>query len=150
MERRLGLRSALTLQAADLGLEAAGLPSLLALRHAVQAEVDELVGMAPLKRFLQELRAKVEYVERGGDPRLLEGCLNIVLTGNPGAGKTTAARLLFRALRGYGLLRKEVFVERNALELKGTHIGWTCPQVKEMVQGALGGCLFLDEAYALR
>ena len=136
------LCSALTLQAADLGLEAAGLPSLLALRQAVQAEVDELVGMAPLKRFLQELRAKVEYVERGGDPRLLEGCLNIVLTGNPGAGKTTAApplpacnpmrpacnpmrsacnptyvrvagkttaaRLLFRALRGYGLLRKEV------------------------------------------
>ena len=81
-------------------------------------------------------------MERGGDPRLLEGCLNIVLTGNPGAGettaarlpvhpatlwaqpatpcaqpatarvhvagKTTAARLLFRALRGYGLLRKEV------------------------------------------
>jgi len=36
-------------------------------------------------------------------------------------------------------------VERNALELKGTHIGWTCPQVKEMVQAALGGCLFLDE-----
>ena len=88
------------------------------------------MGMAPLKRFLQELRAKVEYVERGGDPRLLEGCLNIVLTGNPGAGKTTAARLLFRALRGYGLLRKEVFVERNALELKGTHIGWTCPQAR--------------------
>lgn len=40
-------------------------------------------------------------------------------------------------------------MERNALELKGTHIGWTCPQVKEMVQGAMGGCLFLDEAYAL-
>ena len=98
--------------------------------------------MAPLKEFLKDLRAKVEYVERGGDTRLLEGCLNIVLTGNPGAGKTsaarlpfqpatlcaqpaalcarpatlcmrvagktTAARLLFRALRGYGLLRKEV------------------------------------------
>jgi hypothetical protein len=56
--------------------------------------VDELVGMAPLKSFLHELRSKVEYVERGGDPRLLEGCLNIVLTGNPGAGETTAARLL--------------------------------------------------------
>ena len=38
---------------------------------------------------------------------------------------------------------------RNALELKGTHVGWTCPQVKEMVQAALGGALFLDEAYAL-
>ena len=58
--------------------------------------------MAPLKAFLAELNAKVTYVERGGDPRLLEGCLNVVLTGNPGAGKTTAARLLFRALRAYG------------------------------------------------
>ena len=67
---------------------------------------------------------------RGGDPRLLEACLNVVLTGNPGAGKTTAARLLFRALKAYGLLQKNVFVERNALELKGTHIGWTCPQVR--------------------
>ena len=73
----------------------------------------------------------------------------MVLTGNPGAGKTTAARLLFRSLRAYGLLQKNVFVERNALELKGTHIGWTCPQVKEMIAAALGGCLFLDEAYAL-
>ena len=44
---------------------------------------------------------------------------------------------------------QDVFVERNALELKGTHIGWTCPQVKEMVAASMGGCLFLDEAYAL-
>ena len=50
-----------TLQAADLGLEAAGLPSLLKARHAVQAEVAELVGMTPLKSFLQELRAKVSH-----------------------------------------------------------------------------------------
>jgi hypothetical protein len=153
------------------------LQSLLAERAAVDAEVAGLIGMAPLKRYLAELRAKVtsrlppiacwlppdcpliapismlrakvEFVERGGDPRLLEACLNLVLTGNPGAGKTTAARLLFKALRAYGLLKRPVFVERNALELKGTHIGWTCPQVKEMVQAALGGCLFLDEAYAL-
>jgi len=146
--RRL-LAAPLQLTAADLGLQAHGLMSLLAERAAVDAEVERLIGMAPLKRFLCELRAKVEFVERGGDPRLLEACLNLVLTGNPGAGKTTAARLLFRALRAYGLLKKSVFVERNALELKGTHIGWTCPQVKEMVQAALGGCLFLDEAYAL-
>ena len=49
----------LVLDAADLGLEAAGLPSLLAERHAVQAEVEALVGMVPLKHFLHELRAKV-------------------------------------------------------------------------------------------
>ena len=61
--------------------------------------------MSPLKAFLKELESKVVYVQRGGDPRLLEGCLNIVLTGNPGAGKTTAARLLFRSLRSYGMLQ---------------------------------------------
>jgi len=143
------LASSLTLGAADLGLHAEGLQSLLAERAAVDAEVRELIGMTPLKHFLAQMRAKVEFVGRGADPRLLEGCLNVVLTGNPGAGKTTAARLLFRALRSYGLLKNNVFVERNALELKGTHVGWTCPQVKEMVQAALGGCLFLDEAYAL-
>ena len=103
--------------------------SLRAEREAVEATVSELVGMRALKTFLLQLRAKVEFVARGADPRLLEGCLNVVLTGNPGAGKTTAARLLFRALRSYGLLKSNVFVERNALELKGTHIGWTCPQV---------------------
>ena len=135
--------------ASDLGLASEGLDSLLAERAAVDDEIEALVGMAPLKACLVELRAKVEFVARGADPRLLEGCLNIVLTGNPGAGKTTAARLLFRALRAYGLLKSNVFVERNALELKGTHVGWTCPLVKEMVQAALGGCLFLDEAYAL-
>jgi transcriptional regulator with AAA-type ATPase domain len=147
LPRLLAAPPALT--AADLGLQAHGLASMLAARAAVDAEVRALVGMDGLKAFLGRLRAKVELVERGADPRLLQGCLNVVLTGNPGAGKTTAARLLFRALRALGLLKRDVFVERNALELKGTHVGWTCPQVKEMVQAALGGCLFLDEAYAL-
>ena len=97
------MRAPLLLAEADLGLDAAqGLQSLLVQRRAVEAEVTTLVGMAPLKAFLAEMRAKVEFVQRGGDPRLLEGCLNVVLTGNPGAGKTTAARLLFRSLRAYG------------------------------------------------
>jgi hypothetical protein len=151
--RRLPMASLLaqppTLHASDLGLASEGLDSLLAERACVDREIGALVGMGSLKAALAELRAKVEFVGRGADPRLLEGCLNVVLTGNPGAGKTTAARLLFRALRSLGLLKSNVFVERNALELKGTHVGWTCPQVKEMVQAALGGCLFLDEAYAL-
>ena len=68
------------------------------LSDAVDAEVGALVGMGPLKRWLAELRAKVEFVGRGADPRLLEGCLNIVLTGNPGAGKTTAISMLTGAL----------------------------------------------------
>merc|ERR1712072_1436974 len=59
------------------------------------------------------------------------------------------ARLMFRTLRAHGVLTKDVFIERNALELKGQYCGQTAPKIKEMFQMAMGGCLFLDEAYAL-
>merc|ERR1712137_258682 len=66
-----------------------------------------------------------------------------------GTGKTTFARLLFRFLRVHGVLKKDVFIERNALELKGEYCGQTAPKIKEIFEMALGGCLFLDEAYSL-
>merc|ERR1712137_1274184 len=66
-----------------------------------------------------------------------------------GTGKTTFARLLFRFLRVHGVLKKDVFIERNALELKGEYCGQTAPKIREIFDMALGGCLFLDEAYAL-
>merc|ERR1719261_1103697 len=95
------------------------------------------------------MRAKVRFVEAGGDERVLWTCMNLVLTGNPGTGKTTFARLLFKFLRAYGVLSKDTFVEKNALELKGEYVGQTGPKVKAAIQEAMGGCLFLDEAYAL-
>ncbi|EOD08875.1 hypothetical protein EMIHUDRAFT_453008, partial [Emiliania huxleyi CCMP1516] len=174
----------------DLRLDAAhGLASLAEQRRAVRAELQALTGMAPLKAFLTQLEAKVEYVARGGDPRLLEGCLNIdvfvernalefkgthigtlpstVLElsyrnalefkgTHIGTLPSTVLELSYRnalELKGthIGTLPSTVLElsYRNALELKGTHIGWTCPQVKEMVAASMGGCLFLDEAYAL-
>ena len=61
------------------------------------------------------------------------------------------SRLLYRFMRAYGILKSdhEVFVERNGLELKGQFLGDTAPKVKRAVRDALGGCLFIDEAYAL-
>merc|ERR1712139_287380 len=52
-------------------------------------------------------------------------------------------------LRSLGVLKKDVFIEQNALELKGKYIGHTAPEVRNAVRSARGGCLFLDEAYAL-
>merc|ERR1712110_191495 len=74
---------------------------------------------------------------------------NLVITGNPGTGKTTYARLLAKLLRAHGVLKKDVFVERNALELKGEFCGQTAPKIREIFEMSIGGCLFLDEAYAL-
>ena len=75
--------------------------------------------------------------------------LLLTLAGNPGTGKTTLARLIFRYLLAYGVLKKDVFVEMNGLELKGEYTGQTAPKVKNAIEDAMGGCLFLDEAYAL-
>merc|ERR1711937_706291 len=116
---------------------------------AINREVDGLIGMQEQKDYLYKLQKRVEFVRSGGSPKLLETCMNVVLTGNPGTGKTTFARLMFRTLRAHGVLKKDVFIERNALELKGEYCGQTAPKIKEIFQMALGGCLFLDEAYAL-
>eukprot|EP00746_Dinoflagellata_sp_MGD_P144043 gnl/MRDRNA2_/MRDRNA2_76808_c0_seq1.p1 gnl/MRDRNA2_/MRDRNA2_76808_c0~~gnl/MRDRNA2_/MRDRNA2_76808_c0_seq1.p1 ORF type:complete len:1089 (+),score=233.23 gnl/MRDRNA2_/MRDRNA2_76808_c0_seq1:142-3408(+) len=118
-------------------------------RARVTEEVQGLIGMTELKAYLNRLQKRVEFVKNGGSPKVLETCMNVVLTGNPGTGKTTFARLMFRTLRAHGVLTKDVFIERNALELKGQYCGQTAPKIKELFQMALGGCLFLDEAYAL-
>ena len=118
-------------------------------KEQVDAEVAALVGMGKAKEFLRGMRTRVLFVQAGGPPELLKTCMNIVITGNPGTGKTTFARLLFRFLRAHGVLRRDAFVEKNALERKGQYVGQTTPQVKEAVKEAMGGCLFLDEAYAL-
>lgn len=93
--------------------------------------------------------SRAEFVRQGGNPSVLQVCMNLVLTGNPGTGKTTFARLLFRVLRAHGVLKRDVFIERNALQLKGEYCGQTAPKISELFKIALGGCLFLDEAYAL-
>ena len=116
---------------------------------AIDEEVASMIGMDNIKAFFAQVRKKVQYVQAGGQPQVLRTCLNMVVTGNPGTGKTTFARLLFRFLRAYGVLKKDNFVECNALELKGKYLGQTCGNVRSIVQSALGGCLFLDEAYAL-
>eukprot|EP00438_Fugacium_kawagutii_P026926 Skav203294 [mRNA] locus=scaffold2189:17741:20127:- [translate_table: standard] len=121
------------------------------LRKRVQQEVERLTGcsatagMANVKAFFKELSRTVAFVERGGDPRVLQTSLNLRLTGNPGmlgwethvarTGKTTVARLIGRYLYAHGVLPRDTFVERNALALKGLQMG-----------DAMGGCLFIDEA----
>merc|ERR1711904_560339 len=137
------------LTCADFQIFAASEDAAAQERAALNREVDGLMGMLEQKAYLNRLQKRVEFVRSGGSPKLLDTCLNVVLTGNPGTGKTTFARLMFRTLRAHGVLKKDVFIERNALELKGEYCGQTAPKIRELFDTALGGCIFLDEAYAL-
>ncbi len=72
-------------------------------RAAIDAEVEALVGLGGVKKWFEEIR----FVENGRPASVLgSNCLNTMLTGNPGTGKTTVSRLMFRFLRAYGVLKK--------------------------------------------
>jgi hypothetical protein len=134
-----------TLTALDYGINediTLGDPEL---QHEIEAEVQQLVGMRTVRKFFTVMKTKAQYVEKGGDPQTLRTSLNMVLTGNPGTGKTTIARKIARYLHAFGVLPTDRFVERNGLELKGQYTGQTAPTVKQMVSEAMGGCLFIDE-----
>eukprot|EP01043_Picozoa_sp_COSAG02_P097536 COSAG02_NODE_33754_length_495_cov_0.732323_2_plen_89_part_01 len=89
-----------------------------------------MIGADTLKQHMQQLKALVAYVnQRGGDPIVLRQCLNLVLVGNPGTGKTTAARLIGKFLAAHGVLQSDNCVEMNALELMGEYCGQTAPKV---------------------
>ena len=91
----------------------------------------------------------MEFVQKTGDLTRLKGNLNLILTGNPGTGKTTLARRIHQFYVAHGILSKDNFVERGGVDLKSDHVGGTGPKVEEFFATAMGGTLFLDEAYAI-
>ena len=115
------------------------------------AQLDKLVGIQSVKTQIEGLCATAISDERrralGIEPRPKTN--HMLFLGNPGTGKTTFARMLHKFMYAFGVLPKDNFVEKNGLELKGRYVGHTAPNVKSAIADAMGGCLFLDEAYAL-
>lgn len=117
----------------------------------VKKELDEVIGLDFIKSYILSLEDnfKVQQLRRAEGLKADFPSMHMIFTGNPGTGKTTVARIVSRYLKAIGVLSGGQLVEVTRADLVGRYVGHTAPLTQKAIDSALGGVLFIDEAYAL-
>ena len=119
--------------------------------EAVREELDKIVGLASIKEYILGLEEYYRIKKRRSEEGLKSSDVSkhMIFTGNPGTGKTTIARIISRYLKAIGVLTGGQLVEVSRADLVGRYVGHTAPLTNQVIKSAIGGVLFIDEAYSL-
>ena len=119
--------------------------------EAVKKQLDRIVGFENVKKYVLSLEANynVMKLRKKQGLKVTEVSKHMIFTGNPGTGKTTIARLISQYLKAIGILSGGQLVEVTRSDLVGKYVGHTAPLTTQVIKSAIGGVLFIDEAYSL-
>ena len=112
------------------------------------SDLDELVGLADVKKILHDLVNLIE-LKKKSDLKINDVNLHMLFLGNPGTGKTTVARLLSGILYNLGYIKENKLMEVTSKDLVAEYVGQTSIKTNSVIERAIGGVLFIDEAYSL-